>query len=197
MKDPYALLLEHIGRNINLGPAEEELVTGLFRERSLKPKQFLFQEGEILKSQVFVTSGCLRSYAIDHNGFEHILQFAPEGWWIADMQSLLDQVPGKLNIDAIQASTLLQIGMSDMERLYREIPQLERHFRLLLERSVVTYQNRLLDNLSLSARERYEHFCRAYPTLIRELPQKQVASYIGVTPEFLSRMLRQPASRKG
>lgn len=195
MATTYTLLLEHMGQHLNLNAEEEELLLGLFQERSLKPKQFLHHEGDIQKSQVFVTSGCLRSYTIDHNGFEHILQFAPAGWWIADMQSLLDQAPGKLNIDAIQASTFLQISRSDLEKLYDEIPGMERHFRMLLERSVVTYQNRLLDSLSLSARERYENFCKAYPSLILELPQKQVASYIGVTPEFLSRMLKQPVSR--
>jgi len=197
MSTAHNLLLEHIGRHLSFSAAEEKRLLSLFQERSLKPKQFLHHEGEVQKSQVFVTSGCLRSYAIDHNGFEHILQFAPAGWWIADMQSLLDQAPGKLIIDAIQTSTFLQISRSDLDRLYDELPGLERHFRLLLERSVVTYQNRLLDNLSLSARERYENFCKAYPSLIRELPQKQVAAYIGVTPEFLSRMLNQPASAKG
>lgn len=195
MDTPYALLLEHIGRHLTLSAAEEERILELFQVRTLKAKQFLYHEGDIHKSQAFVVSGCLRSYAVDHNGFEHILQFAPPGWWIGDMQSLLEQAPGKLNIDAIQPSTFLLIGRNDLEQLYLDIPGMERHFRKLLERSVVTYQNRLLDNLSLSARERYENFCRAYPSLIRELPQKQVASYIGVTPEFLSRMLNQPASR--
>ncbi len=191
----YELLLQHINRHISLDTEEEDFLLGLLQLRQLKARQFLYHEGELHQGQAFVTDGCLRSYAIDHNGFEHILQFAPPGWWIGDMQSLVEKVPAKLNIDAVQNSTFLFITRSDLDRLYERIPKLERHFRLLLERSLITYQNRLLDNLSLSAKERYENFCRAYPSLILELPQKQVASYIGVTPEFLSKMLNQPASR--
>lgn len=191
----YELLLQHINKHVTLDAGEEELLLSLFQFRKLKAKQFLYHEGELHKGQAFVTEGCLRSYTLDHNGFEHILQFAPPGWWIGDMQSLLEQSPAKLNIDAVQNSAYLFITRSDLDRLYLEIPQLERYFRQLLERSLVTYQNRLLDNLSLSARERYENFCRSYPSLILELPQKQVASFIGVTPEFLSKMLNQPISK--
>ncbi len=191
----YELLLQHINRHISLSPGEEELLLSLFRPRQLKPKQFLYHEGEIHKGQAFVTEGCLRSYTLDHNGFEHILQFAPAGWWIGDMQSLLDQSPAKLNINAVQKSDILFITRNDLDGLYLQIPAMERYFRQLLERSLVTYQNRLLDTLSLTARERYENFCRAYPTLIFELPQKYIASFIGVTPEFLSKMLNQPLQK--
>lgn len=193
----YDLLLEHVNRHITLTAAEEDYFLNLFQPRVLKQKQFLYHEGDIHKGQAFVTSGCLRSYAIDHNGFEHILQFAPAGWWIGDMESLLDQQPGKLSIDAVDHTEMLFLYKNDLDELFKQIPKFERHFRLLLERSMVTYQNRLLDNLSLTAKERYENFCRHYPTLILQLPQKQVASYIGVTPEFLSKMLNKTAAPRG
>lgn len=193
----YELLLQHVNKHITLNREEEEFFLDLFQPRAVKQKQFLYHEGDIHKGQAFVTNGCLRSYAIDHNGFEHILQFAPTGWWIGDMQSLLDQQPGKLTIDAVENSEMLIIQKTDLDQLFDRIPKFERYFRRLLERSLITYQNRLLDNLSLSAKERYEHFCQQYPTLILQLPQKQVASYIGVTPEFLSKMLNrlQPAAK--
>jgi CRP/FNR family transcriptional regulator, anaerobic regulatory protein len=190
----YDLLLEHVAKHIVLTAEEEDYFLNLFQPKTLKQKHFLYHEGDIHKGQAFVTKGCLRSYAIDHNGFEHILQFAPPGWWIGDMQSVLNQQPGKLSVDAVENSELLFIYKTDLDKLFEHIPKFERYFRLLLERSVITYQNRLLDNLSLTARERYENFCRYYPSLILQLPQKQVASFIGVTPEFLSKMLNKPAA---
>ncbi|RYZ45063.1 MAG: Crp/Fnr family transcriptional regulator [Sphingobacteriales bacterium] len=190
----YELLLQHVKQHIELSGEEEEYFLGLFQPRALKARHFLYHEGDISKGQAFVTSGCLRSYAIDQNGFEHILQFAPAGWWIGDMHSLIHQQPGKLTIDAVENSEMLFVYKTDLGELFQRIPKFEHYFRVLLERSLITYQNRLLDNLSLTARERYENFCRHYPTLIQQLPQKQVASYIGVTPEFLSRMLSKPAT---
>lgn len=193
----YDLLLQHVNRHIALTAQEEEYFLELFQPKVLKQKQFLFHEGDVHKGQAFVTRGCMRSYAIDHNGFEHILQFAPPGWWIGDMQSLLDQQPGKLTIDAVENSEILFIYKTDLDALFEQIPKFERYFRQLLERSIVTYQNRLLDSLSLTAKDRYDNFCKQYPTLIQQLPQKQVASYIGVTPEFLSKMLNKiPALRR-
>src|SRR5690606_27419687 len=122
-------------------------------------------------------------------GVEHILQFAPPGWWIADINSVNNQIPSSLNIDAIENSTMFFLTHQDREKLFVAIPQLERFFRILVENSLITYQKRLLDNMSLTAKDRYQNFCKLYPGLIMELPQKQVAAYIRVTPEFLSKML--------
>ena len=133
----------------------------------------------------------MRSYTIDKNGFEHILQFAPADWWMVDMFSLVTGHPGKLYIDAIDATEVLLLPRKALEKLYVDIPAFERFFRLLAEKALVTFQQRLMDSLSLTAKERYAGFCRLYPSLIECLPQKQVASYIGVTPEFLSKMLNK------
>lgn len=187
------LLLTHIEKHILLDAEETAFVSSLFQPKKLKRKQVLYQEGDIHKHQVFVTEGCLRSYSIDQNGFEHILQFAPPGWWIGDMRSFTTQTPGVLHIDAVDKSELLVIARADMEQLYQQVPQFERYFRILAENAIATYQHRMIDSLSLSAMERYDNFCRTYPSLIQCLPQKQVAAYIGVTPEFLSKMLNRPA----
>lgn len=192
----HNLLLENIAKHIHLSGEEEEYIARLLKSKKIKRKQYLFQEGDIQKHVVFVTAGCLRSYSMDKNGFEHILQFAPPGWWIADMHSIITQQPGILYIDAVDDSEIILILKSNLEKLYEAIPKLERFFRILAENSLATYQHRLIDNLSLSAMERYNNFCRLYPSLIECLPQKQIAAYIGVTPEFLSKMLNQFAVKR-
>lgn len=192
----YELLLQHIGKHTSLSKEEEEKIISVLKTRKLKKKQFLLQEGDVQKQAVFVISGCLRSYSIDKNGFEHVLQFAPPGWWIGDMRSMITQRPGTLYIDAIDDSEILLLLKTDLDKLYEAIPKLERLFRILAENSLATYQHRLIDNLSLSAIDRYNNFCQTYPSLIEYLPQKQVASYIGVTPEFLSKMLSQEKAKK-
>lgn len=182
------LILQNIEKHIQLSPTEKAHFSSLLTLKKLKKKQFLLAEGEICRHSAFVTSGCLRGYTVDTNGFEHILQFAPTDWWIADMYSLLTAQPGNLNIDAMEDSEVLLLAKKDQEQLYQDIPKFERFFRIITENSLVTNRQRLLDSLSLSAQQRYEAFCSRYPTLINQLPQKQIAAYIGVTPEFLSKM---------
>ena len=148
------------------------------------------------RHSAFVVNGCMRSYTVDDNGFEHILQFAPEGWWIADMYSFISGRPGQLYIDALEHSELLLLSKSHQEKLYHDVPKFERFFRIIVENSLVAGRQRILDNMSLSATQRYDQFCQQYPTLIHRLPQKQIAAYIGVTPEFLSKLRGEKARRK-
>lgn len=192
----FQLLLQHISKHISLTNEEEVILKSLLHSKKIKKKHFLLQEGEVNRSATFVTSGILRIYSIDKNGFEHILQFAPPGWWIGDMKSALTQQPATLNIDAIEETEVLWISKEDLEKLYAAVPKFERFFRILAENSIASHQQRLVNNLSLSAAERYANFCQLYPSLIQSLPQKQVASYIGVTPEFLSKMLSNLPAKK-
>ncbi len=182
------LIIDSITRHIQLSAEEKEHFISLLQPKVYKRKQFILEEGEICKYSTFVTKGCLRGFTVDQNGFEHVLNFAPVGWWIADMYSLLTQKPGILNIETLEETEVLLLSKSRQEKLYLEIPQFERFFRIITENSLVSYQQRLIDNLSLTAEERYNNFCRRYPTLINTLPKKQIAAYIGVTPEFFSRM---------
>jgi CRP-like cAMP-binding protein len=117
------------------------------------------------------------------------------GWWIDDLYSLVTRQPGNLSIDAIEESEIIVLPRNSLDNLYNAVPRFERFFRILAENALVNYQRRLIGNLSLSARERYNNFCSQYPTLIECLPQKQVAAYIGVTPEFLSKMLKNKNNR--
>lgn len=184
----HKLILNNISKHISLDKEEEKHFISLLELRKLKRKDFLLHSGDICRHSAFVTDGCLRGYTIDENGFEHILQFAPPDWWIADMYSLISQKPGNLFIEAMEESEVLMLSKEDQERLYLSIPNFERFFRIITENSLVSSRQRVMDNLSLTAKQRYEKFCSAYPTVFNTIPQKHIASYIGVTPEFLSKL---------
>ena len=141
-------------------------------------------------------SGCLRSYFIDANGFEHILQFAIEDWWIADMMSITTQRPGNLAIDALEDSEVMLLSRENQLKLFDECPKFERYFRIITENGMVSFQRRVLENISLPAAERYKNFAKRYPVMVQRLPQTQVASYLGITPEFLSKIRHQMMYQK-
>jgi len=185
---PIDLLLNNVSKYIHLTDDEKAVFTGYLQPKSFKRKQFLLNEGEICKYSAFVTSGCLRGYTVDKNGNEHVLSFAPADWWMADLYSLFSQKPGILNIEALEDTETILLSKISQEKLYLEVPKFERFFRILTEKSLVASQQRVVDIMGLAAEERYNLFCHRYPTLIDHLPLKQIASYIGVTPEFFSRM---------
>lgn len=182
------LLRQNIERHIKLTDKEFSVFESLLTERQVKARQPVLQEGMVCRQSVFVARGLLRSYTNDKNGMEHVLSFAPEGWWIADMYSYISGNPGTLNIECIEDSSLLILSKENQDLLYEKVPKFERYFRILIENSLVSAQQRVLDNLSLSAEERFEKFCNKFPDLIQRVSQKQLASYIGVTPEFFSKM---------
>jgi CRP-like cAMP-binding protein len=183
-----SLILDNIAKHISLTSEEEKLFLSKTETRQVKAKTILQNAGQVCKDSYFVNSGLLRSFNINDNIVEHVMSFACEGWWISDMYSLLSQKPGNLFIEVLEDAEIIILSKENQEQLYLEIPKLERFFRILTENSLVANQERLMDNLSLTAEERYEKFCKKYPTLIQKLPQKQIASYIGVTPEFFSKM---------
>lgn len=182
-------LFNNISRHIQLTPEEQELISRRIEEKSFRRKQMLLQEGDICKHNYFVKSGCLRGYTIDKDGAEHNIVFAPQGWWIADMYSLITGQPGQLFIETTSNATVQLLSRKDQEELFLLLPKLERFFRILTENALVSNQRRIIDNLSLSAQERYQRFCERYAGILEHISQKQIASYIGVTPEFLSRMI--------
>ena len=185
----HPILQAHFETHIKLSESALSYLDGLFLEKTLKKKHYLLQEGEINQGVAFVIDGLLRSYKVDANGFEHVLQFAPAGWWMADMMSYNQQTPAELFIEALEPTTYLFITKQKMEEAFLQIPQLERHFRILAENAVIAFQQRLISNLSQPAIQRFAGFCKLYPTLIQSLPHKQIASFIGVTPEFFSKMI--------
>lgn len=184
----YSLLLTNFSKHISLTKSEQNYVVSLLEYKKVNAKEFFLKQGETCKHSVFVINGCLRGFTIDNNGVEHVMSFAPADWWIGDLYSLLSQTPGILNIEAMVDSEVVLLSKSNQEKLYIKVPKFERFFRIITENSLVSFQQRLNDNLSLTAQERYLKFCKIYPQLINSIPQKQIAAYIGVTPEFLSKL---------
>ncbi len=181
-------ILQNISKHVALTSDEETLFLSKTEIKQFKAKSILLRSGEIAKNTYFVNSGILRSFNINDNIIEHVLHFACEGWWIGDMYSYISGKPGNLFIEVLEDAEVVVISKENQEKLYQQIPKLERFFRILAENSLVAHQERLMDSLSLSAEERFEKMCKKYPSLIQKVAQKYLASYIGVTPEFFSKM---------
>src|SRR6266487_3987011 len=179
-------LIEYFNRHLLLDEREAATVEQSFFERIIKRRQFILQEGDVCKVSTFVVSGCFRTYMVDDSGNEHNLQFAIENWWTGDIGSFHSEVPSKLNIEAIENSVVLQIKKEDLIKLYDEAPKFNRIFRVLAENAMVNLQRRTLLNISSTAEERYLDFLNRYPFLFNRISNVQIASYLGVTPEFLS-----------
>ena len=188
-------IIKNISQHIQLDEREVDYFLSLLQPRAIKRKEYLLRPNEVCKYESFITKGCLRTYTIDNTGLEHIVMFAVEDWWTGDLYSFLTQTPGNFIIDALEDTELLQISKSDLEKLYEEVPKFERFFRIILQNAFVAQQQRINQNLSYTAAERYLHFIKRYPQLEQRLPQKQVAAYLGITPEFLS-MIRRKLSWK-
>jgi len=181
-------LLNYFDRLIPLNKEEKGFVAEKFHSRLFRKRQFVLQEGDVCTQFNFVVRGCLRMYKIDEKGNTHILQFAPENYWINDLGSFHSVKPSALNIDALEDTVVLQISRDDLISLYRQVPKFDRIFHVLIENAFVRLQERLLQNISSTAEERYQSFLGLYPQLTNRLSQVQIAAFLGVTPEFLSRL---------
>lgn len=196
MEQYFEPLINSFKKYFPLNSEEQLEVERLFRQRIVKRKGFLLQEGEICNHYYFVVSGCFRMYAIDSDFKEHNLQFAVENDWVVDFQSFYTEKPSKLYIEAVEPSFVLQISHEDLLYLYVNYPKFDRNFRIIVEQKYIGYQYRILQNISSTGEERYVRFLNDYPHLINRLPNTQIASYIGVTPEFLSKIRKKLTLRK-
>jgi CRP-like cAMP-binding protein len=181
-------LLNYFQKVIPLNKEEKQLVTDLFKPRLYRKRQYVLQEGDVCNQFNFIVRGCLRMYKTDDKGNIHILQFAAENWWLSDIGSFHERKPSDLNIDALEDTMVLQISYDNLVFLYTKAPKFDRIFRVLVENSFVSLQKRLLQTISSTAEERYLSFTETYPHLNNRLPQTQIASFLGITPEFLSRL---------
>lgn len=189
-------LLNYFDGLIPLNEKEKELVGARFRPRLYRKKQYVLQEGDVCTQFYFVVRGCLRMYKIDEKGGTHILQFAVENHWINDLGSFHQIKPSTLNIDALEDTVVLQISHTDLISLYMAAPKFDRIFRVLIENGFIRLQERLLQNISSTAEERYQSFLGIYPYLINRLSQVQIASFLGITPEFLSKLRNKLSKQK-
>jgi CRP-like cAMP-binding protein len=189
------LLIDHINKFVELTDEEIALLTNSVKHKRIKKRQFLLNIGDIERVESFIIKGCLKTYFIDDKGEEHIVQFGVENWWIGDMYSFLTNTPSIYNIEALEDSELLQVDQETLEMLYKRIPKLERYFRLLIQNAYIASTRRILGTMSKPAEERYTEFLQKYPDIEQRIPQYMVASYLGITPEFLSRIRRKFAGK--
>lgn len=192
----FEVLFQKFDEKITLTPDEKELAKSFFTPKKLRKKQYLLQEGDACKHLAFVEKGMLRSYTVDDKGAEHIIQFAFEGWWISDQYSFLTGEPSLYNIDALEDSELLLLSRLAEEELLTKLPKFERYFRILLQNNMIATQRRIVSSLSHTAEEKYNELIQSCPTIPQRVPQHMMASYLGITPETLSRIRKQKAIRK-
>jgi len=191
-----ALIKQNITNHISLSEEETAAFCSLFRQKQVEKKSFLLRQGEVCKFEGFVNKGLFRVYHIDQNGFEQILYFAAENWWITDIDSFTNSIPSKLYIEALEDSEVLLISKKDKEFAYDNIPKIEKLFRVMTQKTHVALQRRMIDNLSKTADQRYLDFIEKYPGLYQRLSNLQIAAYLGISHEFLSKIRKKLAGQK-
>jgi len=192
----FELLLTSIKEHISITDEEFEFCKTLFIPKKLRKRQYLLQEGDVCRYTSFVEKGMLRTFTVDEKGNEPILQFSFEGWWIADLYSFLTEEPSIYNVEALENCELLMITKPSWDTLLVKVPAFERYFRILIQNSLIATQRRLMSSLSETAEEKYTKLIENFPTCLQRLPQHMIASYLGITPETLSRIRGQMAARK-
>lgn len=186
-------LLTHITKDINLTEIEVALLISKIKKRTYLKGQYILQSGDICKNQTFILSGKVRTFYLDDNGNEHIVAFGVENWWVGDISSFSTQTPAEFNTQCLEKTTVAQISYENMEGLYHKIPKLERYFRIMIQSAYGNMSKRLVRNHSMSAKERYLLFINSYPEIVQRVPQYMIASYLGITKEFLSHLRKQIA----
>ena len=169
---------------------------GAFKACNYLAKDYLLRAEELCSFEGFVVKGCLRVFSLDAKGGEHVLYFATEGWWVGDIDSFTTGRPSWLSIQALEDTVVLQVTKTDKQRLYAEIQSTEKLFRVLAQRAFVALQRRMLAALSQNADERYVAFVEKYPSLEQRLTQQQVAAYLGISHEFLSKIRKRLSQKK-
>ncbi len=192
----FTTINDYVNRCGVFSPEDIAIFNGLLKPKSVKKKQLLLREGEVCDFEAYIVKGCVRSYYIDENGSEVILQFALEDWWVGDLGSFHERTPSLLYIEAMEDSELLTLNPSRKETLLAEVPQFERVFRLMIQRHLVALEHRLIRTMAKTAEQRYLDFIQRYPQIALRVPQHYIASYLGMTPEFLSKVRRRLATKK-
>ncbi|WP_121356945.1 Crp/Fnr family transcriptional regulator [Flavisolibacter nicotianae] len=184
----FELLYRKITEKISITEEEFTFCKSLFQPKKLRKRQYLLQEGDVCKYQAFVEKGILRSYTVDEKGAGHILQFASEGWWIADLSSYITGEPSPFNIEALEDAELLLLSKPSWDKLMQTLPGFEHYFRILIQNNLIATQKRLMQSLTETAEEKYNKFTQVYPDCVRRVPQHMIASYLGISRETLSRL---------
>lgn len=184
----YESLIKSLSKHVSLTEEETGVIEGLFKHRRFRKRQYILQGGDITRHETFIVKGITRMYEVDEKGQEHILQFGLEDWWVGDLYSFLTETPTRYNIDCLEDTEVLQITRTDLETLYERVPKMERHFRIIMQNAFIASTQRVSATLSRSALERYEEFIQRYPQIEQRVPNHQIAAYLGITPQSLSRI---------
>lgn len=187
----WDLLIKNLSKFVPLDPQEAEIVQSLFTYKKYRRKQYILQEGDVTRYETFIVKGVTRTYEVDDRGQEHIIQFGLEDWWVGDLYSFLTGNPTTYNIDCLEDTEVLHITKVDLETLYEKVPKMERHFRIMIQNAFIASTRRLSASLAKSAPERYEEFINKYPQIEQRVANHQIASYLGITPQTLSRIRSQ------
>jgi CRP-like cAMP-binding protein len=193
----YSEIDEFVARFIRLNEDEKAFFHSLLSPKSLKRKDFFLQEGELCPNEAFVVKGCLRTFFTGEDGQEMNLRFSTEGWWIGDLVGQVEKTVSKTSVEALENCELLVLSADSKEVLFERVPKFERMFRLLTERALVFWQNRLIRNVTMTADERYLTFIEQYPAIEQRVAQYHIASYLGITPEFLSKVRARLSGHRG
>ncbi|MES2003323.1 MAG: Crp/Fnr family transcriptional regulator [Bacteroidota bacterium] len=191
----YELFFRKFKEKVSLSPEEEETIKTYLIPKKLRKKQYLLQEGDVCKTFAFIEKGALKAYSVDNGGNEHIIQFGLEGWIISDLYSFLTGEPATYNIDAIEDAELVLISKSAHEELLQKMPKYETFIRMNITGAYLALQKRLTSTIGSSLEERYANFIALYPHIVQRVPQHMIASYMGLTPETLSRIRRRISAK--
>lgn len=188
-------LLVHLRKLIEIDPDEECAILD-YHEPALYPrKSFLLEKGNISRYEFFILKGCLRVFVTDQSGNEHTLSLNIESWWCGDLKSFINQEPASYYIQALEDTEVLRLNLTNWNKLLNTVPQMEHWFRVSFQNALIAKQERIIQNISLTAEERYLRYLEKYPHILQRVPQKHVASYLGMTPEFFSILRRKMAQR--
>ncbi|GGN12090.1 cAMP-binding protein [Dyadobacter beijingensis] len=192
---PIEHFIRYFTNKITLSDEEAAQIVRVCIVKKLRKRQLLLQEGDVWRYNAFVSNGFLRTYSIDNKGNEHILNFAPENYWSGDRESLMTGKPSRFNIEAIEDTDVVLVTKENFDQLCRDIPHFNDLINQILHKSFVVSQDRIHAGISLSAEEKYQKFLDQYPQIANRVPQHMIASYIGITPETLTRIRRNNAGK--
>lgn len=181
----------YISRFVSLTPEELLVVENCMQLQEISKKTMLLNAGDVCNFEAYVLKGCIREYFIDHKGQELTLEFAVEDWWVSDITSFENQTPSIMYIETLEDCELLVLSRAAKDELLTRVPKLERMFRLMIQRHLSVLQKRLFRTVSYTAMDKFEEFLRRYPSLPQRVPQHYIASYLGITPEFLSKIRKR------
>lgn len=193
--DEYKNIIANINKYVTLTDEEVEKLIAIISIKEIKRRELIDQPDYICRYRNYIEKGAFRSYFIDNDGKEHTVQIAVEDWFVSDFYSYITQTPATLYVEAMEHSTILQMTYDDIEGLCKEIHSLSEYFRVSTERAFAFSRKRALSSLSLTAEERFVELEDRYPNIVNRVPQKVIASYLGMTPEFMSKIRKRIISK--